>query len=112
MLEHRTHPLLSPSAFAVRLVGWLGATLLLLSVSLALGMAGYHYLEGMAWVDAFLNAAMLLGGMGQVDTLHTEAGKIFAGVYALYCGMVLIVCGGMLLVPVFHRVLHRFHGEG
>jgi hypothetical protein len=75
-------------------------------------MAGYHYLEGMAWVEAFLNAAMLLGGMGPVDPLHTEAGKIFAGVYAIYCGMLLVVCGGMLLVPVFHRVLHRFHGEG
>ncbi|MFN7902232.1 MAG: hypothetical protein ACK5YL_00460 [Holosporales bacterium] len=112
MFEHRTYPLIPPSAFAVRLIGWLGATLLVLVFSLAIGMAGYHYLEGMAWVEAFLNAAMLLGGMGPVDPLHTEAGKIFAGVYAIYCGMLLVVCGGMLLVPVFHRVLHRFHGEG
>ncbi len=112
MFERRTRPVVSQYAFALRLAGWLGVTLGLMGASLAAGMAGYHYLEGMAWVDAFLNAAMLLGGMGPVDPLHTEAGKIFAGVYAMYCGMLLVVCGGMLLVPVFHRVLHRFHGEG
>ena len=66
-------------------------------------MAGYHYLEGMAWVDAFVNAAMLLGGMGQVDTLHTEAGKIFAGVYALYCGMLLVVCGGIIPISFMEK---------
>jgi hypothetical protein len=65
----------------------------------------------MAWIDALVNASMLLGGMGPVDALHTDGGKIFASFYAIYCGIFLIVCGGVLLVPVFHRVLHKFHGE-
>jgi hypothetical protein len=79
--------------------------------SLVIGMAGYHWLADQSWVDAFLNAAMLLGGMGPVGELHTTSAKIFAGVYALYAGIVFLVLAAMLLGPVFHRVLHHFHWE-
>ena len=74
-------------------------------------MAGYAYFEGLAWRDAFLNAAMLLGGMGPVDKLRTPGGKIFAGVYALYAGMVFLVVAGLILAPVVHRLLHKYHWD-
>jgi hypothetical protein len=77
--------------------------------SLALGMVGYRLFEGMSWLDAYLNAAMLLGGMGPVGELHHPAGKIFAGLYAMFSGLVLLVSVGVLLAPLFHRFLHRFH---
>jgi hypothetical protein len=111
MFEKRHHKILNTQQFAVRVMVWLVATGVVLCASLAVGVMGYHFLEGMAWLDAFLNAAMILGGMGPVDALHTAAGKVFAGLYALYCGLLLVVCGGVLLVPVFHRVLHRFHAD-
>ena len=80
-------------------------------ISLIAGMAGYEYFEGLAWRDAFLNAAMLLGGMGPVEAPKTPGGKIFAGMYALYAGLVFLIFAGVLLVPVLHRALHRFHWE-
>jgi len=79
--------------------------------TLALGMAIYHWVEGLGWADAFLNAAMLLGGMGPVDPLHTVAGKWLAGFYALLAGVVFLVLAGVMLAPVIHHVLHRFHLE-
>jgi hypothetical protein len=79
--------------------------------TLALGMAIYHWAEGLAWPDSFLNAAMLLGGMGPVDRLHTTTGKWLAGAYALFAGLVFIVLAGIMLGPVVHAVLHRFHLE-
>jgi hypothetical protein len=80
-------------------------------LTLVLGMSIYHWTEGLPWSDAFLNAAMLLGGMGPVDTLHTTAGKWLAGFYALFAGVVFLVVAGVMLVPVIHHVLHRFHLE-
>jgi len=79
--------------------------------TLALGMAIYHWAEGLAWPDAFLNAAMLLGGMGPVDPLHTTVGKLLAGFYALFAGVVFLVLAGVMLVPVIHHVLQHFHLE-
>lgn len=79
--------------------------------TLALGMSIYHWVEGLAWPDSFLNAAMLLGGMGPVDPLRTTAGKWLAGGYALFAGLVFIVLAGIMLGPVVHAVLHRFHLE-
>ena len=79
--------------------------------SLALGMAGYHWLVKLPWVDAFENTAMLLGGMGPVAEIGTSGGKIFAGVFALYAGLVFLVVTALVLSPVFHHVLHRFHWE-
>ena len=83
--------------------------LVLLAVSLLIGMAGYHWLAPMRWTDAFLNAAMLLGGMGPVDPLTNDAAKLFAGGYALYCGVVFIATAGLIIAPVGTHILHRFH---
>lgn len=79
--------------------------------ALFLGMAIYHYVEGLPWPDSFLNAAMLLGGMGPVDPIKSTAGKWLAGVYALFSGVVFLVLAGVMLAPVIHQVLHRFHLE-
>jgi hypothetical protein len=86
-----------------------GAFLPVSAATLALGMAIYHWVEGLAWSDAFLNAAMLLGGMGPVDPIHTELGKWLVGFYALLAGLVVIVLAGVMLSPVMHHVLHRLH---
>jgi hypothetical protein len=83
----------------------------LLAVSLALGIWGYVYYEHLGWRDAFLNAAMLLGGMGPVYTDLSENGKVFAGLYALFCGLVVIAITGLLLAPAVHRVMHRVHWD-
>ena len=88
-----------------------GALLPLLLLTLAIGMSIYHWVEGLPWPDAFLNAAMLLGGMGPVDRLQTTQGKWLAGGYALFAGLVFIVVAGVMLAPVIHNVLHRFHLE-
>ena len=86
--------------------------LVLLSFSLAVGMAGYHWLGPMSWIDAFVNAAMLLGGMGPVNAPVTPGGKLFAGCFALYAGLVFLVVAALLLAPAVHRLLHRYHWEG
>ena len=83
----------------------------LLSVSLGGGMAGYMHYESLPWRDAFLNASMLLGGMGPVDAPKTDAGKLFAGLYALYAGLVFLIIVAILLGPIVHRAMHRFHWE-
>lgn len=111
--ERRSEPLLPWRPFLLRRVARTAATAAaVIAVSLVLGMLGYRLTEGMGWLDAFLNASMILGGMGPVDTLHTVAGKLFAGVYALYSGLVLVGTAGLLLAPFVHRLLHRFHLEG
>lgn len=76
-----------------------------------LGMAGYEYFEQLLWRDAFLNAAMLLGGMGPVNTPQTNGGKVFAGLYALYAGLVFLIVAGLVIAPVAHRLMHKFHWE-
>ena len=83
----------------------------LVVISLAIGMAGYEHYEHLRWRDAFLNAAMLLGGMGPVDAPKTDVGKVFAGCYALYAGLVFLVVAGLLLAPLVHRLLHRLHWD-
>src|SRR5258708_18465382 len=107
--EHRSERLLPRRQFLGRLAVHALFVIGLGTVSLLAGMAGYHWLEGLSWIDSFLNAAMILGGMGPVAALQTSAGKLFAGLYALYSGMVLLVMVGVLLAPVVHRLLHRFH---
>ena len=74
-------------------------------------MLGYHALENLSWIDSFLNASMILGGMGPVNELKTEAGKLFAGLYALFSGIVFLVIAGIIFAPLVHRLLHRFHFE-
>jgi len=83
----------------------------LLLFSLMLGMAGYGYFEQLPWRDAFLNSAMLMGGMWPVDAPQTDGGKLFAGLYALYAGLVFLVAAGLVFAPVVHRVMHKFHWE-
>jgi hypothetical protein len=107
--EHRSQPLLGRAAFLRRWARYAILALGLIMGSLALGMVGYRLFEGMSWLDAYLNAAMLLGGMGPVGELHHPAGKIFAGLYAMFSGLVLLVSVGVVLAPLFHRFLHRFH---
>ena len=111
MYEHKGQPLLSRRAFAHRMVthGRYAAWIVL--ASLALGMVGYHWIARYPWDDSFLNAAMLLGGMGPVGSLTSRSAKIFAGMFALYSGLVFLVVAALLLTPVFHRVLHHFHLE-
>ena len=79
--------------------------------SLGLGMVGYAHFESLPWRSSFLNSAMLLGGMGPVDSPRTDGGKVFAGLYALYAGLLFIVVSGIVLAPVVHRVLHKFHSD-
>jgi hypothetical protein len=109
MYEPRTQPPLPRARFVRRILLHSAAAAALLLASLALGMAGYAYFEHLPWRDAFLNAAMLLGGMGPVDPPRTDGGKLFAGLYALYAGLVFLVTAGLLFTPVLHRVMHKFH---
>jgi hypothetical protein len=109
MYEHRTARPLSRMRFIRRMAQHAGGALGIIAISLGLGMWGYAHYEGLGWRDSFLNAAMLLGGMGPVNDPKTDGGKVFAGLYALYAGLVFIVTAGLLFTPVVHRVLHRFH---
>jgi hypothetical protein len=109
MYEHHKQPLAKRSVFAKRLALNGLAGLVLLAFSLGIGVIGYHFLEGLSWIDSLLNASMILGGMGPVAPLQTEAGKLFASFYALYSGVVLLAGVGILAAPIFHRFLHHFH---
>lgn len=112
MFETRHHPLASPAVFRRRLVRHAAAAAALIGGSLAVGVVGYHALEGLPFIDSLLNASMILGGMGPVDTLHTATGKLFASAYALYSGFIALIAAGVLFAPVIHRLLHRFHASG
>lgn len=109
--EHRSQPLIPPRQFMARLAHSSAIALVLIAASLLVGMVGYHSLERLSWIDAFLNAAMLLGGMGPVNPPLHFSGKLFAGLYALYAGLVVILVAGVVLAPVAHRILHKFHLE-
>ena len=111
MYESRTRPLLPFPQFLRRVGRHALVALALLAFSLGIGMAGYMAFEGLSGTDAFLNASMLLGGMGPVDAPRHESGKIFAGLYALYAGLVFLVAAGLVVAPLAHRLLHRFHWE-
>lgn len=109
MYEHHKQPLASRKTFVRRLAvnAAVGAAVLVLS--LGFGVLGYHFIEGLPWIDSLLNASMILGGMGPVNPMRTTAGKIFASFYALYSGVILLASVGVLIAPIFHRFLHRFH---
>ena len=111
MYEPKKSPLLPRKHFVKRMALHILAGLGLLFFSLVIGMAGYERYERLGWRDAFLNAAMLMGGMGPVDAPRTDDGKIFAGAYALYAGLVFLVAAGVGFAPVVHRVMHKFHFE-
>ncbi|HEV8357800.1 MAG TPA: hypothetical protein VGQ17_13690 [Gemmatimonadales bacterium] len=111
MYEGRSDPLLPTGRFLRRLGSHTLAALGVVLASLVVGTVGYHALAGLAWIDAFLNAAMLLGGMGPVGDIPTTGGKIFAAIFALYAGLMLIGVTTLILAPVLHRILHRVHLE-
>jgi hypothetical protein len=112
VFEHRSEPLLPRREFLSRMAKSTLLGLAVVAASLLLGMAGFHFLERLDWLQSFLNASMLLGGMGPVDTPRTPTGKLFSGLYALYCGFAVLAIAGFVFAPVFHRFLHRFHLEG
>jgi len=109
--EHRTEPLLPRRRFLRRLLRHALVALALLASSLGLGVLGYHFTEGLSWLDALLNASMILSGMGPVAQLHTQAGKLFASIYALFSGAVFLGIAGIVVAPLAHRLLHRLHLE-
>lgn len=109
MYEHHKQPLASRKVFAQRVITncIIGGAMIL--IALGIGVLGYHFLEGLSWIDALLNASMILGGMGPVNALQSTAGKLFASFYALFSGVVFIAAMGVLAAPIFHRFLHHFH---
>ena len=111
MFEHHTARLLPRAAFLARVGRFAALSGTIVAVSLALGAAGYHTLGGLPWVDALLNAAMILTGMGPVDRMQTTAAKLFAAAYALYSGVVFLGTVAVLLAPIAHRFLHALHLE-
>ena len=111
MYEPRHTPPLPGYRFVWRVILHAVSSACLLAFSLLLGIIGYEYFEKLPWLDAFLNSAMLLGGMGPVNAPQTHDGKVFAGLYALYAGLVFLIVVAILLTPVVHRILHKFHWD-
>ncbi len=109
MFEHHRQPLISTRDYAHRVLRSSVAGMALIVPTLLFGMLGYRFLEDLAWIDAFVDAAMLLGGMGPVHTPVTPAGKLFAGFYAIFCGLLVILVAGVMMAPIVHRAMHRFH---
>ena len=109
----KTTPRLSPEQLRARLISHLRTNLLvafvILSVSLGIGMLGYREFAGLEWIDAFLNASMLLSGMGPMSPMTNDSSKLFAGIYALYCGVVFVATVGLALSPVLSHAMRRFH---
>jgi hypothetical protein len=111
MFERHTEPLIDRPSFRKRVARHGRIALSLVATSLAIGMAGFHWLAAESWLDAYLNSAMLLGGMGPVGTIERPVGKLFAGLYALFAGLVFLAAGAVFLAPIVHRWLHRLHLE-
>lgn len=109
--EHRSDELATRSTFIRRMLGSAGMALGLILVSLIVGMVGYHSLAGLNFVDSLLESSMILGGMGPVNELHSDGAKIFASIYALYSGLLVLALMGIVLTPIVHRVMHKFHVE-
>lgn len=107
--ERRTDQLAPRSVFIKRIIASLVVAFGIISVSLVIGISGYHYIAGFNWIDSLLEASMILGGMGPIKELPNDAAKIFASLYALFSGLVLIALMGIILSPVVHRVMHKFH---
>ena len=109
--ERRGQPVASRRKFLIRMAIAIGLWIVLTMAGLAIGIAGYAAFEGMSFVDAYVNAAMILSGMGPLGELKTTAGKVFAGSYAILSGLIIVIATGFVLAPIFHRILHRFHVE-
>ena len=109
LYEHRSQPLLPRRLFFLRALSHIGLASILGALALGIGILGYHFLAGLAWLDSLLNAAMILGGMGPVDRINSTAGKWFASFYALFGGTVFIATASIIVTPFVHRLLHRLH---
>ena len=109
MFEHHRQPLAPLPSFIWRMAACIGISQCLAALALSIGMLGYHLIAGLGWVDSFQNAAMILAGMGPVDQMSTTAAKLFAGLYAIFSGLVFISIMGIVLAPILHRVMHKFH---
>jgi hypothetical protein len=107
--ERRGDKLAPRLIFVQRLLGSMGIALCVIAISLVLGLAGYHFIAGFSWIDSLLEASMILGGMGPIKELHSDGAKIFASIYALFSGLVVLALMGIMLSPVVHRVMHSFH---
>jgi hypothetical protein len=111
MYESKRQTPITRASFIQRLIRQMAWAVVLLVASLMMGMIGYVTCEGLSWIDAFLNAAMLLGGMGPVNPPQSFGGKLFAGLFALYAGLVFIVSAALMFTPILHRVLHHLHWD-
>ena len=111
MFEHRSAPLLPRPRFAARAAGYLAVSAGVVAAALGVGVLGYHYLGGLEWIDALVDASMILGGMGPVSRIETTAGKFFASGYALFSGLVFIGAASLVVAPFVHRIMHRMHLE-
>jgi len=109
MFERKNEKLAPISAFIRRMAASVLIAVILIAFTLSIGISGYHVIAGFDWVDSFLEASMILGGMGPVNALATDGAKIFASVYALFCGLIFIAIMGIVLAPATHRMLHKFH---
>ena len=109
MFEHHKKPLLPRRDFLMRLARSLGAGMMCIASALGVGMLGYHQFVRLSWLDAFENAAMILSGMGPVSPVESDAGKLFAGCYALFSGLAFVTTMAVIFAPIFHRFLHKFH---
>jgi len=109
VFERRHEQVASTRLFARRMAVYLGIVFLVVSMMLAVGVCGYHFLAGLGWVDSLLNASMILSGMGPVNPLPSNGAKVFASIYALFSGLVFIAVMGIVFTPVFHRLIHKFH---
>lgn len=109
--EHRADPLLPRRQFLARLMRHITFAAGVVALSLGIGVVGYHAFESLSWIDALLNASMILGGMGPVDPIHTTGGKLFASFYSLFSGILFLVVVGIIVAPFAHRLMHRMHME-
>ena len=111
MFEQKHQNVASVSVFVKRLALCFGLALFLILVALFIGIAGYHWIAGLTWIDSLLNASMILGGMGPVNSLTGTGAKVFASAYALFSGLVFMAVMGIIFTPMVHRMLHKFHVE-
>jgi hypothetical protein len=111
MYEHRKQPVVSRTTFYQRILKHILVALVLMTFCLALGVAGYHFTAGLSWLDSLHNASMILSGMGLVDPVKTESGKLFSSFYSLFSGVAFITNIGIILAPAMHRIFHRLHWE-
>ena len=109
MFERKHEKVVPTSVFAKRMLGAVGLAIGLILPALFIGIAGYHWIDQLDWVDSLLEASMILGGMGPINPPTTTNAKLFASVYALFSGIIFIALMGLLLTPLVHRLMHKFH---